>query len=394
MILLIALRRSFMPLKEVFQLDPDVAFLNHGSFGATPKEVFDVYQEWQRRLEHQPVKFLGREIQGLLSEARESLGAYLNADKDDLIFVPNATTGVNIVARSLNLKAGDEVLASDHEYGACNNTWTYLSQRQGFTYKQVAVPLPVKSNEEMLETFWQAVTPQTKVIFLSHITSPTAVTFPVAEICKRARKAGVLTLVDGAHAPGQIPLDMQAIDADFYTGNCHKWMCSPKGAGFLFVRREHQRLIEPLIVSWGWSAKPQDSLGSAFLDNYAWHGTQDFSAYLSVPAAIAFQEKYNWAKVREQCHELLRCGLEHLQNLTGLEPAYTSHEFYHQLAISPLPKIDDLTGFKNKLYDDYLVEIPLTEYKDQQFVRISVQGYNTQKDINRLATALQEMTGL
>jgi isopenicillin-N epimerase len=380
-----------MLLRELFQLDPKVAFLNHGSFGATPKEVFEVYQGWQRKLEHQPVKFLGREIQGLLSEARKSLGAYLNADKDDLIFVPNATTGVNIVARSLNLKAGDEVLASDHEYGACNNTWTYLSQRQGFTYRHVAIPLPVRSNEEMLEQFWQAVTPQTKVIFLSHITSPTAVTFPVAEICKRARRAGILTVIDGAHAPGQVPLDMQAIDADFYTGNCHKWMCSPKGAGFLYVQRQHQAMIEPLVVSWGWSAKSQDSLGSAFLDNYAWHGTQDFSAYLSVPAAIKFQHKYNWEKVREQCHEILRRGLEQLQTLTGLEPAYADDTLYHQLVIVPLPKIADLAAFKNKLYDDYLVEIPLTEYKDQQFARISVQGYNTKEDINRLITALKGM---
>jgi isopenicillin-N epimerase len=383
-----------MSLRELFQLDPDVVFLNHGSFGATPKEVFAVYQDWQRRLEHQPVKFLGREIQGFLAEARKSLGSYLNADKDDLIFVPNATTGVNIVARSLNLKAGDEVLASDHEYGACNNTWTYLSQRQGFTYKHVAVPLPVKSNEEMLASLWQAVTPKTKVIFLSHLTSPTAVTFPIADICKRAREAGILTVIDGAHAPGQIPLDMQAIDADFYTGNCHKWMCSPKGAGFLYVQRQHQAMIEPLVVSWGWSAKPQETLGSAFLDNYAWHGTQDFSSYLSVPAAIEFQQKYNWPKVRVQCHELLKECLGKLHDLTGLESAYASDALYQQLAISPLPKIADLNAFKNKLYDDYCVEIPMTEYKDQQFVRISVQGYNTKEDISRLVGAVREMLGL
>ncbi len=380
-----------MSLKDLFQLDPKVIFLNHGSFGATPKEVFEVYQDWQRRLEHQPVKFLGREVQGRLTEAREALGSYLNADKDDLIFVPNATTGVNIVARSLKLKAGDEVLASDHEYGACNNTWTYLGQRQGFSYMYAGVPLPVRSAEEMLTSFWQAVTPKTKVIFLSHITSPTAVTFPIAEICKRARAEGILTVIDGAHAPGQLPLDMQAIGADFYTGNCHKWMCSPKGAGFLHVRGEHQDRIEPLVVSWGWSAKPQDSLGSAFLDNYAWHGTQDFSAYLSVPAAIEFQQKYNWIKVREQCHELLKDALEKLRELTGLESAYASDSLYQQLAISPLPKIADLNAFKNKLYDDYQIEIPLTEYKDKQFVRISVQGYNTAEDLDALVFALSKI---
>jgi isopenicillin-N epimerase len=326
-----------------------------------------------------------------LTDTRASLGSYLNADKDDVTFVPNATFGVNIVARSLNLKEGDEVLASDHEYGACNNLWTYLSQRQGFTYKYATVPLPVTSSEEILETFWQAVTPRTKVIFLSHITSPTALTFPIAEICKRAKQAGILTVIDGAHALGQIDLDMQAIDADFYTGNCHKWLCAPKGAGFLYVRREHQTMIEPLVVSWGWSQKPQDSLGSAFLDNYSWHGTQDFSAYLSVPAAIEFHQRYDWPKVREQCHELLREGLENLHQSTGLEPAYHSHELYHQLAISPLPKIADLNVFKNKLYDDYRIEIPLTEYKDKQFARISVQGYNSREDLDALVSALDKM---
>jgi isopenicillin-N epimerase len=380
-----------MSLKELFQLDPNVVFLNHGSFGATPKEVFNVYQEWQKRLEHQPVKFLAREIQSYLAEARASLGDYLNADKDDLTFVTNATTGVNVVARSLNLEEGDEVLASDHEYGACNNTWTYLSQRQGFTYKQVAVPLPIKSNEEMLASLWQGVTPKTKVIFLSHITSPTAVTFPVAEICKRAREAGILTVIDGAHAPGQVPLDMQAMGADFYTGNCHKWMCSPKGAGFLYVRREHQPMIEPLVVSWGWSGQNHEKLGSSFLDNYAWQGTQDFSAYLSVPAAIEFQKKYNWDKVRYDCHVSLKDCLSKLNALTGLEPAYASDSFYHQLAITPLPKIKDLTILKNKLYDDYRIEIPLTEYKGQQFARISVQGYNTKEDLGVLVSALGKM---
>jgi isopenicillin-N epimerase len=380
-----------MSLKDLFQLDPDIVFLNHGSFGATPKEVFAVYQEWQRRLEHQPVKFLGREIQTFLTEARAVLGNYLNADKDDLTFVTNATTGVNIVARSLKLGEGDEVLASDHEYGACNNTWTYLSQRQGFTYKQVAVPLPIQSNEDILASLWQGVTSKTKVIFLSHITSPTAVTFPVAEICKRAREAGILTVIDGAHAPGQIPLDMQAIDADFYTGNCHKWMCSAKGAGFLYVRREHQKLIEPLVVSWGWSSQNHENLGSSFLDNYAWLGTQDFSAYLSVPAAIEFQKKYKWDKVRQDCHVLLRDCLGKLNKLTGLEPAYASDSLYHQLAITPLPKVTDLTVLKNQLYDDYKIEIPLTEYKGQQFARISVQGYNTADDLDALVSALAKL---
>jgi isopenicillin-N epimerase len=184
---------------------------------------------------------------------------------------------------------------------------------------------------------------------------------------------------------------MQAMGADFYTGNCHKWMCSPKGAGFLYVRREHQSMIEPLVVSWGWSGQNHEKLGSSFLDNYAWQGTQDFSAYLSVPAAIEFQKKYDWDKVRVTCHVLLKDCLNKLNELTGLEPVYTSDSFYHQLAITPLPKIADLTVLKNKLYADYRIEMPLTEYKGQQFARISVQGYNTAEDLDALVSALAKL---
>jgi isopenicillin-N epimerase len=217
-------------LRAFFQLDPDVVFLNHGSFGATPLPVFAVYQEWQRRLERQPVLFLGRELGDYLQAAREVFGRYVNSSAADLVFVPNATYGVNVVARSLDLGPGDEVLTTNHEYGACNNIWGFLSRKQGFSYVEQPIPLPVKSDEEIVEQFWRGVTPYTKVIFMSHITSPTAVTFPIAAICQRAREAGILTVIDGAHAPGQLPLDMAAIGADFYTGNAHKWLCSPKGA--------------------------------------------------------------------------------------------------------------------------------------------------------------------
>ena len=234
-------------LKRHFLLDPTVTFLNHGSFGATPKPVFAAYQDWQRRLERQPVLFLGREIDGLLRQSRQALGEYLDAAADDLVYIPNATHGVNIVARSLALQPGDEILTTDHEYGACDYTWEFVCKKTGATYIHQPIPLPVQSEDEIIEQFWQGVTLRTKVIYLSHITSPTALRLPVEQICQRARQAGIWTLVDGAHAPGQIPLDLKAVGADFYTGNCHKWLLSPKGAAFLYARREAQPLIEPLI---------------------------------------------------------------------------------------------------------------------------------------------------
>ncbi|MCA9998356.1 MAG: aminotransferase class V-fold PLP-dependent enzyme [Anaerolineales bacterium] len=209
--------------RNLFLLDPDVVFLNHGSFGATPRPVFDVYQAWQRQIEYQPVKFIGRELTGYLQTARHTLGNYLHAHGDDLVYIPNATFGVNIVARALLLTAEDEVLTTDHEYGACDRVWRFVSQKKGFHYVRQPIPLPVTSPEEIVEQLWQGVTPRTKVIYLSHITSATALRLPVEAICQRAREAGILTLVDGAHAPGQIPLDLTAMGADFYTGNCHKW---------------------------------------------------------------------------------------------------------------------------------------------------------------------------
>lgn len=370
-------------LRELFLIEPGTIFLNHGSFGATPKPVFEVYQGWQRRLEAQPVRFLGREVSGYLAEARAQLGNYLNVSPDDLGFVTNATFGVNLAARSLTLGPGDEVLTSDQEYGACNNVWTFLGRKQGFSYRYAAIPLSA-TRVEMLEAFWQAVTPQTKIIYLSHVTSPTAQTFPVAEICARAREVGVLTVIDGAHAPGQLELDLTALGADVYTGNLHKWLCAPKGAGFLYVRPDKHALMEPLVVSWGWER-------DRGLEALSWVGTEDVSRYLAVPAAIDFQREHNWPAVRLECHALLTGALGQLQDVTGLPSAYVDEDGYTQLAISPLPVGTDLEAFKTRLHDEYRIEIPLTEHLGRPYLRISVQGYNTRADLDALVTAVGEM---
>jgi isopenicillin-N epimerase len=379
-------------IKNLFLLDPQVVYLNHGSFGATPKPVFSVYQEWQRRLEGQPVHFFIDELMVELAKARQALASYLHAAAEDLAFIPNATHGVNLVARSLDLEPGDEILSTNHEYGACNNIWEFVCQKSGAQYVRQAIPFPIASQEQVLDQFWQGVTARTKIIFLSHITSPTAVCLPVESICRRAKQAGILTLIDGAHAPGQIPLDLESIGADFYTGNCHKWMLAPKGSAFLYTRREVQSMIEPLVVSWGWGADSPFDTQSKYLDNLQWSGTNDYSAYLSVPAAIRFQVDHNWEKIREDCHRLLHRALDRISELTGIGLAYLHNgTSFYQMAVAPLPPIADINGFKKRLYKEFHVEVPCANWEGHQFIRISVQGYNAQADIDALLNALKTL---
>jgi len=375
-------------LKQSFLLDPNVVFLNHGSYGATPKPVFEAYQNWQYRLERQPVLFLGREFNQLIHEARLALGQYLNADADDLAYIPNATHGVNIIAHSLQLQPGDEILTSDHEYGACDYTWEYVSNKTETKYIHQPIPLPVRSEEDIVEQFWKGVTPRTKVIYLSHITSSTALRLPVGEICRRARQAGILTIIDAAHSPGQIPADLQALGADFLFGNCHKWMLAPKGAAFLYVRRDVQNLVEPLVVSWGYQPTPEFTSGSRYLDLLQWTGTRDPAAALAVPSAIQFMREQNWENVRLKCHGLLRQAIERICDLTGMAPLYPlDSDLYSQMAIVPLPACNAV-ALKSRLYDEYRIEVPVTQWLDRQFLRISIQGYNDPADVEALLQAL------
>lgn len=377
----------FNTLKNLFLLRPDVVFLNHGSFGACPRPVFEVYQAWQRRLEEQPVQFLGRELAGHLREARQHLADCVNTEAGNLVYVSNATFGVNIVARSLALGPGDEVLATNHEYGACDRIWGFLSRQRGFTYVRQPIPLPVSSPEEITEQFWKGVTPRTKAIFISHITAATALRFPVEAICQRARQAGILTIIDGAHAPGQLSLDLAAIGADFYSGNCHKWLCAPKGAGFLYARPERQSLLEPLVVSWGWEAeRPGDS---PFIDHHEWFGTNDPAAFLSVPAAIQFQAAHNWPAVRQSCHELACETLGRLCDLNGLAPLYpATTQFFIQMFTIPLPPCY-AQKLKTRLYNEFHVEVPIFTWNNHLLLRICVQGYNSHADMDKLLQGLE-----
>jgi isopenicillin-N epimerase len=339
------------------------------------------------------VQFLISELPGYFAEARQKLAAYLHTAAENVVYVTNATFGVNVIARSLRLQPGDEVLTSNHEYGACNNAWEFICGKRGAAYIHQPISLPAESPEAMAEQFWQGVTPRTRLIFLSHITSPTALRLPVELICARAREAGILTLVDGAHAPGQLDLDLPAIGADFYTGNCHKWMMSPKGAGFLYARPEVQHLVEPLVVGWGWGEERTFTFGSDFIDYQQWLGTRDPSAALSVPAAIDFMADYGWTAVREQCHALAAETMSRLGDLTGLPPIYpASTDFFVQLFAAPLPDVD-LDWLKQQLYGTYRVEVPLISWHGRSFIRVSIQGYNTRSDVEALLAALAALLG-
>jgi len=363
-------------MRELFLLDPNVVFLNHGSFGACPRPVFDEYQRLQRELEREPVEFLGlkRRFPALIARARERLAAYVGASASDIVLVPNATIAVNAVARSLDLAPGDEIVATTHEYGGNELLWEYVCERRRARYVAVDT-LPARALDDLLGAF----TPRTRALFVSHITSPTALRFPIEQLCERARDAGVLTIVDGAHAPGQLALDLDALGADFYAGNCHKWLCSPKGAGFLRVRREVQPLLDPVAVSWDWPA-------GDWWERHRWTGTRDPSAHLAVPAAIDFQAENGWDDVRARCHELAVRASEELAAL-GLEPLASSEDEYVQMVAFRLPPCDpDELG--RRLYREHGIEVLAQEWRGVPTLRVSLQGYNDESDLDALLSAL------
>jgi isopenicillin-N epimerase len=384
-------------LRQEFLFDPDVVFLNHGSFGATPEPVFAEYGRWQRELERQPVEFLGRRAEDLLDGARAAMAAYLGCARDDLVFVPNATTGINVVAKSLALEPGDEVVGTDLEYGACERSWEWLCQQRGARYVKAHAPLPLTSPDEVVEAIFAAVTPRTRAIFLSHVTSGTALRLPIETVGQRAREAGILTVVDGAHAVGQWPVDLDAIGVDLYASNFHKWLCAPKGSGFLYAHPDQQQWLESPIVSWGWvdgndHHRPQ----SQFVSRNQIQGTRDIAAFLSAPAAVAYQEARDWETVRERCHALAveaRDRIAALSALPQIAPveSWDGYRWFRQMAVAPLPHGIDGKSLKRRLYDEYRVEAPITSWNDQPFIRISFQGYNTRDDLEALMVALEDL---
>lgn len=385
-------------LSSQFLLDPDVTFLNHGSYGACPRPVFERYQAWQIELERQPVAFLDptRGLSARMRDARVALAGQLGVGPDDIVGLTNATEALNIVAQSLDLHPGDEILTTDHEYAAIDKTWAYVARRSGARVVPVSIPLPLTDARMFTDALMVGITPRTRVLFLSHITSATALVFPIQTIVAEARARGIVTVIDGAHAPGQIPLDLTALGADYYAGNCHKWLMAPKGSAFLYVRPELQAGINPLIISHGWTedaALPgtKGVFGNTpFIDALEVKGTRDPSAWLTVPDAIAFRAQHGWDSVAARCRDLAQDTAARVGVVTGL-PALSSPGFCApQMVAMPVPRCDPV-ALKRALLDDYHIEIPCYSWGPHTIVRLSVQGYNTAADMDRLVGALGQV---
>lgn len=386
-------------LAALWPLDRDVAFLNHGSFGACPSEVLRHQAALRAEMEAEPVRFLGRELDGRLDAAREALAAFVGADPDDLAFITNATSGVNAVLRSLALSAGDELLTTDHAYAACRNTLDYVAGRCGARVNVAVVPFPVSSKEAVVDAVLAKVTPRTRLALLDHITSPTGLILPIERLIAELARRGVETLVDGAHAPGMVPLDLRTLGATYYSGNCHKWLCAPKGSAFLWVRRDRQADIHPLTISHGATAVRPGR--SRFRLEFDWTGTQDPTAWLTVPTAIDYMGGLvsgGWPALMARNRALALAARELLCVAAGSPPPCPD-PMIGSLAGVILPDSQTMeTGWRvrdplqDRLFDGWGIEVPIIRWPaaPKRLLRISAQLYNSPEQYSHLAQALRE----
>lgn len=375
--------------KDLFLLDPLITFLNFGSFGACPQPVFEKYQALQVQLEREPVQFIVKDGMELLAKSRSALAEFVGCHSDDLVYVTNPSYAINTIAKSFRFNPGDEVLTTNLEYGAMDRTWNYYCEKAGAKYIRQAITLPIVSKEAFLADFWKGFTERTKVVFISQITSATGMILPVKEICSEAKRRGLLTIVDGAHVPAHIPLNLAELEADIYTGACHKWMMAPKGASFLYAVKEQQAWIDPLLISWGYQSDFPSH--SQFLDYHQTAGTRDFSAFLCIPDCIDFMKKYNWDTVAETCRNMVLNNANRFLEAVEIEPICPLNaEFIGQMYSIPVRTKDPLALYQ-KLFLDYRIEIPVTRQDDRTFIRYSIQAFNDQDDLNKLMDALIEL---
>jgi isopenicillin-N epimerase len=386
-------------------LDDGLTFLNHGSFGACPRTILDEQSRLRAELERNPVRFLWREIEGRIDTARTELARFLGADAEDLAFVTNATTAVNSVLRSLDLKPGDELVATDHGYNACNNILAECARRSGAKLVTVRIPFPISGPHEVVAALLEVLTPRTRLLLIDHVTSPTAMVMPVAEILHEMETRGVDVFVDGAHAPGMLPLDLRAMRPAYYTGNLHKWVCAPKGAAFLHVRRDRQSAVHPSTISHGYNT-PRPGR-SRFHDEFDWQGTLDVTAWLAVPAAIRFCESLfpgGSRELMEHNHQLAVAARTLLCEKLCVSPPCPA-AMLGSMATLPLPDalqdrergesravISRFDPLQSVLLDSQRIEVPLLRWGDpaRRWFRISAHAYNCLEDYERLATALSD----
>lgn len=382
-------------------LDPGVVFLNHGSFGACPATVLEAQQRLRDRMEREPVRFLVQDLEGLLDAARAALGAFLGADPDDLAFVPNATAGANTILRSLAFSPGDELLTTDHGYNACRNALAFVADRTGARVVTAKVPFPLDAPEQVVEAVLGCVTARTRLALLDHITSPTGLVFPIARLVGALRDRGIDTLVDGAHGPGMVPLDLRALGAAYYTGNCHKWLCAPKGAAFLYVRRDLQPSVRPLSISHGANSPRRDR--PLFRLEFDWTGTADPTPFLALPDAIRFVGSLlpgGWPAVMAANRALALEGRRILCGARSLPPPCPA-EMIGSLAAVAVPDgaadtpRSTLFGdpLQDRLVERFGIQVPVFPWPapPRRLLRISAQLYNEPAQYERLASALAEL---
>jgi isopenicillin-N epimerase len=373
-------------------LRSDVAFLNHGSFGAVPKVVFDEQDRWRRRLEAEPIELIGRRHPEMIEAAKEPLAAMLHVRPQDVGLVTNATEGVNAVLQSLRLAPGDELLTTTHVYNAVRMAMRHTASRHGATYREVHVPTPLSSARQIADAVVGALTERTRFLMIDHVTSPTALVFPVAEIVAACASRGVEVLIDGAHAPGMLDLDLPALGAAWYAGNLHKWTCAPKGCGFIWVRPERQAEFHPTVVS--------HNYGTGLAPEFNWQGTRDTSAWLTIPAALAFMEKLGWPRIRQHNHALAAWAHRMLCERFGVEPlSPLDGSLLGATATVRLPgSLADLDekqarALQQDLYATDRVEVPLFPWQGALHLRVSCQVYNVPAEYERLAVVMIRRAG-
>lgn len=382
-------------------LDPEIAFLNHGSFGACPTAVLEAQRAYRDRLEREPVTFMMRELDGLIDGARAELAAFLGAEPGDLAFVGNATTGVNAVLRSLELKRGDEILVTDHGYNACSNAVKFVCERAGAKCIVAKVPFPLASPDEVVDAILSEVTPHTRLALVDHVTSPTAMVFPIERIVRELASRGVETLVDGAHAPGMLELDLAALGAAYYAGHLHKWVCAPKGAAFLYVRSDLRESVRPVVISHG-ANSPREGR-SRFHVEFDWVGTTDPTAWIAVKDTLRFFESVlpgGWTEVRARNRALALEGRDALLKALDV-PRPIPDGMVGSIASVPLPDgapesaggAFDTDPWHRTLFEEHGIEVPIFPWPGPptRLVRISAQLYNSPHEYQRLAEVLAEL---
>lgn len=376
-------------ISKHWMLDPDVAFLNHGSFGACPIAVLRVQEEFRNRLERQPLRFLGREFEGLLDRARDGLAEFVGASSEELVFVPNATTGVNAVLRSRTFSPTDELLTTSQEYNACRNALDFVAARCGAKVVVADIPFPIASPSQVIEAVLAKVTERTRLALIDHVVSQTGLVFPIAQIVQTLSERGIDTLIDGAHAPGMVDLNLTNLGATYYASTCHKWLCAPKGAAFLYVKKEKQAEIRPLTISHGANSPRRDR--SKFHLEFDWMGTDDPTAYLTVPSAIAYMGSLlpgGWDEIRAKNRDKAIAARKQLCEMLNVAPP-CPEEMIGALATIPLPN-GSYVELQDALLEKFNIEVPIVPFPQapQRLVRISAQLYNTPEQYEYLGNSL------